>query len=132
MERQTMSHLKACAAVLGSVLILSACVLDVEEPTDEERVGDVSQAVKPGSGPLLCVLTIDCGGICGTEKEVQRFLKQCDKKSNANGPVGPCYSDCWNVCVHAHSNGPNLVACTKECMVGLCPAKASSVELSSP
>ena len=56
----------------------------------------------PSDDPILCVDTLDCGGICGTEQEVNVFLAQCN-----GGPAGPCFDDCWSACNHANENNNN-------------------------
>lgn len=72
--------------------------------------------------PELCIDTIDCGGFCGTQQQVNAFLNQCN-----NGPAGPCFDDCWNACNHsnANNNNPNLSVCTQECATATCPAEAA-------
>ena len=73
--------------------------------------------------PILCVDTLDCGGLCGTQQEIDVFLRHCN-----NGPAGPCFTSCWNVCEHANdnSNNPHLSACTQECVYASCPADAAA------
>ena len=67
-------------------------------------VGMPAAAQNNADEPLLCIDTLDCGGLCGTEQEIQVFLAQCNA-----GPTGPCFSSCWNSCRHANSqnNNPN-------------------------
>lgn len=90
-------------------------------------LGTTAAVANPaGDEPILCVDTLDCGGICGTEHEVQIFLAQCNAGQSAD-PAGPCMDDCWSACRHASdaNNNPNLVACTQECMTIDCPGPAA-------
>lgn len=81
-------------------------------------VGMPAAAQNNADEPLLCIDTLDCGGLCGTEQEIQVFLAQCNA-----GPTGPCFSSCWNSCRHANSqnNNPNATLCTLECLIAECP-----------
>ena len=83
----------------------------------------VAQQGPNNEEPILCVDTLDCGGICGTQQEVNVFLAQCN-----GGPAGPCFDDCWSACDHSNSvnNNPNLSACTQECVTAACPADAAN------
>lgn len=74
--------------------------------------------------PELCVDTLTCGGFCGTQSEVDAWLSDCDA-----GPHGPCFSDCWNSCLHSaaasNGNNPNLSVCSFECVTAACPNDAA-------
>lgn len=103
-------RLLSCALLLA----FAGCANPVDIGSSEAALaGDV----------MLCVDTIDCGGICGTEREVRRFLADC--QGNDEGPGGPCFNRCWSACRHSGERSGRLVACTEECRILRCPADAA-------
>lgn len=102
--------------MLVAALAVAGCTADV---------GGVSDGLH--EDVVLCLDTVDCGGICGTEREVRAFLNACAAQNGDNGPVGPCFSDCWSACRLRAEHSQQPIACTMECMVGQCPASAAAL-----
>lgn len=96
-----------------AVLVFAGCAADVTSESAELEV-------------VLCVDTVDCGGICGTRQQVNSFLAQCDARHGGRGPVGPCFSDCWSACRMRAEHSRRPVACTMACMTSHCPDEAAS------
>lgn len=109
---------KQFVAAMASIIVATAagCASDV---------GESSMAVRD-PGVVLCVDTLDCGGLCGTEREIQVFLAQCGAGGPEGGPAGACHNQCWSACRHSGERSGRLVACTEECRMARCPENAGS------
>ena len=108
------------ASVMAGSLVAVILIGCGGEPVDE---GARQISGNGGVQQIICIDGINCGG-CGTLGEVHRLMAGCYGK----GPTGPCFSDCWNPCMQraSHSQSPNPIACTMDCMYKSCPNAAAT------